>query len=89
MKLGTAQYEVLSTPERVRVPRINTSGDPAKDDKVSIRVQLSQLNIETGEVSQGDYGFKNYELLMQKRIGQKFSVKREKSVNDFYIVTAY
>ena len=89
MKLGTTHYIVLSTPEALKVSRINTSGNPEKDNKVDIRVMFSQKNTETGEISNGNYGYGNYELLMHKTVGQTFSVKREIVVNDIYSVTAF
>ena len=89
MKLGITNYEMLSTPKRVKVPRVNTSGDPAKDNKVSLRVQFLQKDLETNEVSNGDYGYRNFEVLMKKDTGKKFSVKREKDLNGFYHIEAY
>ena len=86
MKTGITQYEILSTPERVRVPIHN---DSIKNVKVNIRVQFNQINMETNEESQGDYGFRNYEFLMNKKIGQKFSVKRKQGTNGLYIVIVY
>ena len=71
-------YKMLSIPETVRVPRNDES------DKVYLRLRFKQENVETGEITIGDYGTRNFEVLKSKSISNTFTVYKRKLQNNFW-----
>lgn len=70
-------YEVLSKPEVVKIPQGN---------KTTIRIRFYQKNIDTQEVTQGDYTPKHY-LLLNKQIGETVVVNRKKGHSGLWYTT--